>query len=663
MSSGGSGFGGSTINVPMTPIPTDPNGCKPLSCHPEGGDYCGEVGDGCSGKMNCGACPKSDWICDKGVCKGPASCQRRTSCTEGQAKYCGSVGDGCGGELDCGGCTAPATCGGTGVAHVCGDPACVPVSCALRVGQYCGTVGDGCGHSLNCGDCPGNAQCGGDGIPNVCPGSQGATMCEGIRCNVETCSNGGTTSLSGVVYDPAGENPLYNVRVYVPNKPLDDIPTGATCEQCNANLSGEPITATITDASGKFKLENVPSGSNIPLVMQVGRWRRQVTIPNVQGCSDNPISDRNLTRLPRNQKEGHIPLIAITTGESDALECLIPRIGLDRSEVTTDSGGGRVHLYAGGNPGAMGTGRGAIQLDSGEMLPHASTLWSDRTKMRGYDIVMYSCEGAENRPPKDDYLANFEDYINNGGRAFLTHFHYYWLSHGSDKLRGTATYTDAGGNLPSPSTGIINTGFPKGAALADWLMVTGASTVRGELPIYEGRNSVTRAIAPTQDWISVPAKPALQYMTFNTPIGTPAEQQCGRVVFTDLHVAALVGRPAGVPGGPGPGMGFGGRGGGGASGQGGAPGQGGASNSGNSGGTGGVIQGGDDSAPTIPYPRGCSMNPMSPQAKALEFIFFDLAACVQPDTQKPSPPPPPPPTQVPPPVVPVPPPPPPPPPL
>ena len=209
MASGGSGFGGTpTINVPMTPIPNDPNGCKPLSCHPDGGDYCGEVGNGCSGKMNCGACPKSDWVCDKGLCKGPASCQRRTSCTEGQAKYCDKVGDGCGGELDCGSCSAPATCGGTGVANVCGDPACVPVSCALRVGQYCGTVGDGCGHSLNCGDCPNNAQCGGDGIPNVCPGSQGATMCEGIRCNVETCSNGGTTSISGVVYDPAGQHPL-----------------------------------------------------------------------------------------------------------------------------------------------------------------------------------------------------------------------------------------------------------------------------------------------------------------------------------------------------------------------------------------------------------------------------------------------------------------------
>jgi hypothetical protein len=621
--SGGNGLGGSIITVPTT-TPPAPDSCQRLSCHPDGGDYCGAVGDGCSGKMDCGSCQKADWVCDKGLCKGPPTCPARTSCTEGAAKYCGKIGNGCGGELDCGSCSAPEVCGGNGVPNVCGDPACVPITCTLKVGQYCGTIGDGCGHSLNCGDCPGGATCGSGGIPNVCPGSQGVNGCVGIRCNVETCQNGGTTSLSGVVYDPAGVNPLYNVRVYVPNAPLDDIPTGATCEQCNANLSGDPITTALTDSSGKFRLENVPSGSNIPLVMQVGRWRRQVTIPNVVGCTDNAIDDRNLTRLPRNQSEGHIPLIAVTTGGADALECLIPRIGLDRSEVTTDSGNGRVHLYAGGIPD--GEGRGAISMDPGGMLPNADALWSNASKMRGYDIVMFSCEGGEDLPPKDNYLANFEDYVNNGGRAFLTHFHYYWLNHGSAAFQGTANYIGNGEDPPSPSTGIINTNFPKGAALADWLMVVGASTVRGELQIYESRNSVKSAIAPTQDWISIPMnpraqnQPALQYMTFNTPVGVPVEQQCGRVVDTDLHVGARVG-------------------------------------------TGTSSQGGDRSSPMTPYPNGCSTRPMSPQIKALEFIFFDLSACVQPDFQKPTPPPPPPPTQVPPPTAPVPPPPPPPPPL
>jgi phage tail tape-measure protein len=36
---------------------------------------------------------------------------------------CGSVSDGCGGALACGTCTAPSTCGGAGVANVCGSAA------------------------------------------------------------------------------------------------------------------------------------------------------------------------------------------------------------------------------------------------------------------------------------------------------------------------------------------------------------------------------------------------------------------------------------------------------------------------------------------------------------------------------------------------------------
>ncbi len=602
--------------------------CESLSCHPTGGDYCGLVGNGCASLMDCGNCPKADWVCQDGLCKGGASCVARTSCKEGTATYCGKIGNDCGGELDCGDCSAPESCGGTGVANVCGDPNCQPLSCSLPVGKYCGVIGDGCGRSQDCGGCPDGAACGADGTPGVCPGSSGGVACSGIQCNVARCASG-STSVSGVVYDPAGVNPLYNVVVYIPNAPLEAIPTGATCEQCNAMLSGQPLTTALTDAKGAFRLENVPTGTNIPLVMQVGRWRRKVTIPKVEGCQETVLKDPQLTRLPRNKSEGDIPHIAITTGGADALECLIPRIGIDRSEVTTDRGSGRIHLYAGGNPpdaaatgtgtatglggllagltggggvsGALNAGRGATTLAPAETLPHASTLWGDAKKMRGYDIVMFSCEGGEALPPKDSYLSNFEDYVDNGGRAFLTHYHYYWLSHGSKAFQGTANYTgDDLSTLGAPgTTATINTSFPKGAALADWLVNVAATPTRGQLTVYESRKSVSTVNPPTQTWIDLPGSPnRTQYLTFNTPVGSPTEQQCGRVVFTDLHIGAAV---AGPP-----------------------------------------AQGGDTSTPAVAYPGGCSSKPMSPQIKALEFIFFDLAACVTPDFDTPTPPAPPP---------------------
>jgi len=48
--------------------------------------------------------------------------------------------------------------------------------------------------------------------------------------------------------------------------------------------------------------------------------------------------------------------------------------------------------------------------------------------------------------------------------------------------------------------------------------------------------------------------------------------------------------------------------------------------------------GGDNSDPSKPFPTECKTNGMTPQAKALEFIFFDLSSCVQNDDKTPEPP-------------------------
>src|SRR2546428_3848032 len=48
----------------------------------------------------------------------PAPCTPTTCAAQG--KNCGTIADGCGGTLTCGVCTAPQTCGGGGVANVCG---------------------------------------------------------------------------------------------------------------------------------------------------------------------------------------------------------------------------------------------------------------------------------------------------------------------------------------------------------------------------------------------------------------------------------------------------------------------------------------------------------------------------------------------------------------
>jgi hypothetical protein len=145
--------------------------------------------------------------------------------------------------------------------------------------------------------------------------------------------------------------------------------------------------------------------------------------------------------------------------------------------------------------------------------------------------------------------------------------------------------------------------FPKGQAFAQWLKVVNASAMLGLLPIVDffGGSSYTDAVvAPAQRWLYT-ERPhqTVQHFTFNTPVGAPADKQCGRVVFSTFHVAE---------------------------------------------------DGGQMGIDT--FPGSCPDKPMTPQEKALEFMLFDASACILPDKdpprvfEPPAPPPPPPPPQV-----------------
>jgi hypothetical protein len=423
--------------------------------------------------------------------------------------------------------------------------------------------------------------------------------CSGLSCGLADCEGGTPTTLSGTVYDPAGKVPLYNVIVYVPSaqvQPLDS--SGATCSQCGGTVSGSPVAAVLTDASGHFTLKNVPAGKNIPLVMQVGKWRRVVTLPSVPACAETAISDPTLTRLPRNRSEGDIPRIAIATGGADPLECLLRKIGVDDSEFATAGGSGRVHLYAGGGwtdaqfVAHPASGQFATWLNAGVAFADATTLWSSPTDLKTYDLLLMACEGELNAATKPPIARQaLSDFAAGGGRVFASHWHRYWFSDGPAPVPSVGTWTDridpaASGAI---AVGTVDVSFPKGLAFRNWLVNVGASSTPGQLPIKDSKHNLDAVnLTEAQQWITLPNpnannQTAVQYTTFNTPVGQPAAAQCGRVVYSDLHVSS-----------------------------------------------------GDQ--PGNPFPSGCVTTDLSPQEKALEFMLFDLSSCVQTDGKPPQPP-------------------------
>ncbi len=396
--------------------------------------------------------------------------------------------------------------------------------------------------------------------------------CKDLECQQVVCPTGSTT-LSGTVFAPEGSIPVYNAIVYVPNSPPTPFTDGVVCEQCG-KVTGNPLVTAITNEKGQFTLQNVPVGNDIPLVVQVGKWRRQTKVSKVEKCVDTAVPTI-ATRLPRSKDEGDIPRIAVSTGKKDTLECFLRKIGIEQKEFTLPSGTGRVHLFA-GNGAGLGAG-----------TPASTTLWNSAANLKKYDITMLGCEGDADTSNKEPYYGAMGEYLYSGGRVFATHFHRAWFAFNAATpgLIQTADW----GTIPTTANPYhIDTDFPKGKAFADWLVNAGASSTPGLITLGEVKNSVGDSSAYSRRWIRSDSPKSATYFTFNTPVGQAPDKQCGRGVFTDVHVV-----------------------------------------------------GGDVTiAPTAVFPNHCTTTGLSTNEKALLFLFFDLSSCVQDETKPPLPPPP-----------------------
>jgi len=466
--------------------------------------------------------------------------------------------------------------------------------------------------------------------------------------------------------DPAGYNPLYNVVVYVPNTtPTFPLTHGVpSCDQCASLYTGDPIAATTTDTDGNFVLTNVPVPSNgdVPVVIQVGKWRRQMLWQNVTSCVTNVAAGETaaLLRLPGKESANgtalgvlsdggtstidELPQIAVSTGGADTMECLFQRIGFDSSEYASgisDAGAanGHIHIFQ----GSYTSTELNAAVGPGATTPVSKTsLWKTAADFSPYDIVILSCEGEETRGNGTSNqldstdLANLGSYATNGGRVFASHFHYAWLNQGTFGTN-LATWTPAT-DAPASGAGVgdysdpiyddTNTDqlnatvvttladggtFARGAAMLSWLGNVKALGVDGApdggLYISNPRfnATVTSSNTPSQAWL-VPNSSAYTYTDHNGDSQTlPASTQ---YMSFDTPV--------------------------GGTGDAGAPYCGRVVYSDLHVGAASGDYAGKVAGDTVTAPTDCAGGMLSPQEKALEFMLLDLASCVSSDSNLPT---------------------------
>jgi hypothetical protein len=591
-------------------IITGPDGggiCTPTTCAALGYD-CGFAGDGCGNSLDCsgdgGTCAPPTYCGGGGFNKcggnnglapdGSVPCTPTTCSALGY--NCGYANDGCGTLLNCngdaGGCQAPQYCGGGGF-NQCGgnngltpDGAtnCTKVTCA-QLGFNCGPAGDGCGGQLNCdppGGCVAPNTCGGGGVPGQC----GNINCTGLCKQQPTCTPTTVlTTITGTVV--AGTLPTYgnpdpipNVIVYVPTTPLQPFKPGVQCSTCGAEVTGNPLVQTTTAFDGTFTLKNVPASqtggvTQIPVVIQLGRWRREVFF-NIPPCATTNVGN---IRMPRNQSEGDIPFTAISTGSVDSIECVLLKMGVDQGEFTIQGGGGRMNLYSSASDYHCDNNNPPNCNGAGASLPNStpeSALMANGGSLMSYDQTLLPCWGKRYTKTTAE-LANLVSYANGGGHFFATHFSYSWLFQ-NNPFNTTAQWNPDHTSVDTtdPFTVQLPPTNPKGQIFSNWLHLVGAMPNPQTVQIAFPRHDVDKVLGASVDWIDGKdprdASQMLVHYTFDTPVGQA--NQCGHVIYSDFHVTNQAVSPA------------------------------------------------------TTFPAECDKNGLTAQEKILEYMIWDLASCV-----------------------------------
>ncbi|MBS2011872.1 MAG: hypothetical protein JST00_03200 [Deltaproteobacteria bacterium] len=435
------------------------------------------------------------------------------------------------------GCTANAPAGGLAPGK------CMNIACAIPGNKYAIVASAG----ETAGRCDNNQSF---AKTSGAPGCAGCTKCD--------------TRVTGRVFDPSGAGGgtnnlgLAGITVFQPSGALVNfgaapLGPGVTCDTC-ASVDSPRTTYTVTDKNGDFTLRNVTPSPNTRIVVQSGRWRREI-VTSVSACAANAPAAGTF-RMPRNRTDGNggvadIPKMAIVTGNQESLVCMFRKMGVAATEIGPRTGVAdpyRIQLYRDNG------------MTSTPAPPNAFTgLFNSSAVMNEYDAIIIECNGDSSIRTSAAQRTNMKNYTDAGGRLFGNHYGTgHFLS--PPEIPPAETWGGSGGG--SASVGRIQTGTPYQDLFADWNDQFGGSGygarwLKVDVPRWKLANAIP---ANTVQWVrglesagqangswgaGAPMgapPPATGDKTLSYSLETPYAGTCGgggtgRIIHNEMHVA------------------------------------------------------------------------------------------------------------------------------
>jgi hypothetical protein len=391
-----------------------------------------------------------------------------------------------------------------------------------------------------------------------------------INPNRPSCP-GREATLTGTVLAPNGADPVPGASVFIPSQVPEIFPPMVQCEVCGSLGGSANWWITTSEYNGKFTLTGVCPGKR-PVVFQNGRFRRLVWV-DIPDSGTVQLTAAQ-TRLPRRNAEfelaDSIPKIAVATGDYDKMECVLRKIGLEDKAI---------ELY-----------EDAEVLASPSKLPTFASLVNDLNKLKTYNIVFINCTANtfETELQKPAVRQNISDYMQSGGRFYVTDWSYDWI----EQVEAFSPFIDFEGGSPwgAPpekpnaaalgANGLKVNATLKAPELAQWLGQFPGAVQNGTALIQYFLSGWVVMHAIGKDvklWVEGPISG--QGVTGVRPLTVTFNfKNCGKILYTSYHT-----------------------------------------------------EGRDDEIFPTAFPQYCGGQATpSPQDRILEYLIFDIANCIKP---------------------------------
>lgn len=372
-------------------------------------------------------------------------------------------------------------------------------------------------------------------------GTDGGADCVGAAC-LNACPDGQQTTITGRVLAPNGIDPIPSAQVYVPRQ-ITDFPATVTCEICK-DITDSALVSTTSNVDGTFTLGPIPTeagqapGASVQVVAQKGRFRKVVEYTVNSPCASNSIDEVSTTLPGANAGVDRVPNIAVISGDYDQMECVLLNMGLEPQSVHIFDGLADP-VFGGGTPGAEGS---------------FADLLGDANRMKDYNIIFVNCSANQFEDMLSDpsVRSNIENYVNSGGRLYVTDWSYDYI----EQISSFSGYIDFGpgasDNLPEPRDeaaigegGITTEAMVHDADMAAWLRAV--EDVTGEEIISDdGRVHIEHFLASWVMQLSILLDDNVKLwlagqvsgdgLSDTLPLTTTFDyNDCGRALYSSYH--------------------------------------------------------------------------------------------------------------------------------